>query len=491
VNRQIRRVAATVGVLLLALLINLNYVQVVKSNAYRNDPDNRRVLLNEYSNPRGQIVVDGAPIAESVPTKDELKYQRKYPQGPVYAPLTGYYSFIYGADALEQTENEWLSGTDDRLLTNRFTDLLTGRNPTGGSVTLTINDAAQQAAYQALAGRRGAVVAIDPSTGAILAAATSPSYDPNTLSGHNADSAGTAWAKLTKDDNAPMLNRAFQASYPPGSIFKVVVAAAALKAGIKPTDQVPAPTVLDLPDGGTMTNFNGEKCGNGKTDSMDSALTTSCNTAFANIGIQLGEQALTEEAAAFGIDNQPWHVPLAVGRSTVGDIPDDSALGQASIGQRSVQLTPLQAAMIAAAVENNGVLMRPYLVAQLQAPNLSVLSRAQPQELSTVLTRGQDEQLKAMMEHVVTSGTGTKAAIAGYTVGGKTGTADNGPVDAQGNFELAPHAWFIGFATDTAHPIAVAVVLENAGVTGSESAGGEAAAPVAATVMQAYLNDTK
>lgn len=486
-NRQIRRVAIAVGVLMAALLLNLNYVQVVKSDSYRNNKSNRRVILNEYANPRGRIIVQGTPIAESVATKDELKYLREYPNGPVYADLTGWYSLIYDKNGLEDAEDGLLSGSDSRLLGTRITDLLTGRTPKGGDAVLTINKAAQTAAFKGLGGRRGAVVALDPRTGAILAAASSPSYDPSVLSSHNLDSIQAAYKNLNSDKNQPLLPRAFQATYPPGSVMKLIVAAAALRAGRKPSDVIPGPTVLQLPDGGTMHNFNGEQCSNnGKTTTLIAALTISCNTAFAQLGIDVGQPALQDEANLFGMGGQNFNVPLNVSGSSLGQISNRSELGQSSIGQFNVQMTPLQAAMIAAAVENNGTLMKPYLVQQELAPNLSVLKTAEPQQLNQVLPADLDGELQQMMQSVVTSGTGTKAQISGETVGGKTGTADNS--DAQGN-PLAPHAWFTGYAADPLHPIAVAVVLENAGVSGNESAGGEAAAPLARDVMKAYLDD--
>ena len=487
-NSPIRRVAVAVGVLLLAVLVNLNYVQVVKADDYRNNQANRRTVLDEYANPRGQIVVGGNPIAESVATNDELKYLRKYPGGGLYAPLTGYYSLVYGKDGLESTEDSVLSGNDSRLFASRLADILTGRNPKGGSVTLTVNAAAQTAAFKGLGNRRGAVVALDPSTGAILAAASSPSYDPNALSSHNVNDVQSSWGDFTSDKAQPMLNRAFLQSYPPGSIFKVVAAAAALKSGRKPSDQIAAPDLLKLPDGGTMQNFNGERCGNGKTTSLLDALTISCNTAFAQLCIDMGQGTVEDEATLFGMDNLPRRVPLGVARSTIGDIPDRSALGQACIGQRNVQMTPLQAAMLSAAVANGGQLMKPYLVAQERAPNLSVLSNTTPTKLDTVLDEDQDKLLQQMMINVVAKGTGTAAQIAGVQVGGKTGTADN--ADANGK-PLAPHAWFTSFALDPTHPIAVAVVLENVGVTGSESAGGTAAAPLARDVMKAYLDSVR
>jgi len=488
-NRPIRRVAIAVGVLMCALLINLNFVQVVKSDSYRNNKNNRRVILNEYANPRGSIIVQGTPIAESVPTKDELKYLRKYPDGPTYADLTGWYSLIYDKNGLEDAEDGLLSGNDSRLLGSRITDLLTGRTPEGGSIELTVNKAAQRAAVKGLGGRRGAVVALDPRTGAILAAASSPSYDPSALSSHNLDAIQASYKKLNDDKEQPLLPRAFQASYPPGSVMKVIVAAAALRDGKKPTDVIPAPNVLPLPNGGTMRNFNGESCGNGKTTTLIQALTISCNTAFGQLGVTVGQQKLQDEANLFGMDGQDFSMPLTVSGSSMGEIKDGSQLAQSSIGQFNVQMTPMQAAMIAAAVENNGTLMKPYLVQQELAPNLSVLNKTDPQVQSQVLPADLNLELQSMMESVVSSssGTGTKAQIPGERVGGKTGTADNS--DATGK-PLAPHAWFTGYAADDAHPIAIAVVLENAGVSGNESAGGEAAAPLARDVMKAYLDDT-
>jgi penicillin-binding protein A len=486
VNRQIRRVAIAVAVLIVALLVNLNYVQVVKSDAYRNNKNNKRVILNEYANPRGQIIVQGAPIAESVPTDDELKFLRKYPNGPAYADLTGWYSLVYDKNGLEDAEDGLLSGNDSRLLGTRITDLLTGRTPKGGNVSLTVNKAAQQAAFKGLAGRRGAVVALDPRTGAILAAASSPSYDPGVLSSHNIDSIQASYKELSGDENQPLLPRAFQAAYPPGSIMKVIVAAAALKAGKKTSSVIPAPNVLQLPNGGTMRNFNGETCGNGKTTTLIDALTVSCNTAFGQLGVDVGQQELEDEANLFGMDGQDFNMPLTVTGSTMGQIDNGSQLAQSSIGQFNVQMTPLQAAMIAAAVENDGTLMKPYVVQQELAPNLSVLKTTEPQTLNQVLPSDLNKQLQQMMESVVTKGTGTKAQIAGERVGGKTGTADNS--DANGK-PLAPHAWFTGYAADPVHPVAIAVILENAGVHGNESAGGEAAAPLARDVMKAYLDD--
>jgi penicillin-binding protein A len=491
-NRPIRRVGVVIGILMIALVVNLNWIQVAKSHAYRSDPANRRVLLNEFSRQRGTIIVGGRPVALSVKSGDRLKFQRTYPGGATYAPLTGYYSLLYGQSQLEATEDSVLSGSDDRLLGNRITDLLTGRDPRGGNVELTINAAAQEAAYKSMAKQKGAVVAIDPRTGAILAAVSTPSYNPALLASHNPDEVEKAWHRLTRDPDQPMLNRALNQLYPPGSTFKVVVSAAALKAGVKPTTQIPAPDVYHLPGTATarITNFDNERCGNGKTDSLIHALTISCNTAFAELGVKLDDTAIRDQAAAFGIDGQTRSCPLTVGPSGLGPMIDDAALAQSSIGQRDVRITPLQGAMISAAVANNGVLMTPYLVKQEFAPNLSTLSTTDAKQLNTVLSPELDDQLKLMMQNVVANGTGTAAQIQGVTVAGKTGTADTGRTGPDGKPE-PPDAWFTGFAPVVNSKIAVAVLIENGGVAGNETTGGKAAAPIAAAVMKAYLDDTK
>jgi penicillin-binding protein A len=497
-NRPIRRVAMVVGVLMALLLLNLNYVQVVKGDSYRSNPANRRVLLDEYSRQRGSIIVQGESVADSVKTNDRLKYLRKYPDGPIYAPLTGYYSLFYGQSGLEASESKLLSGSDNRLFGTRFADILTGRDPSGGSIVLTINAKAQAAAFKALGNRRGSVVAIDPGTGAILAAVSTPSYDPSVLSSHDPDAIEAAYLKLSKDPRGPLLNRAFDEIYPPGSVFKVVIAAAALQQGRTPSTVLKAPTKLILPGTTTaLTNFDGESCGSDGKSTLDHALTISCNTAFAQLGIDLGADSVRAQAALFGIDDQTQSVPLDVAASTIGPVVDAAALGQSSIGQRDVRLTPLQAAQISAAVANNGTLMKPYLVAQELAPNLSVLKNTEPAQQDVAVDPLNDVLLKQMMENVVNHGTGTAAQIAGVEVGGKTGTADTGvacptdkaaPTYAADLVACAPDAWFSGYARVGATPkIAVAVLIENGGVNGNETTGGEAAAPVARDVMNAYL----
>jgi penicillin-binding protein A len=482
VNRPIRRVALAMLVLFGLLIANANYVQVFEGDKLRTDPGNTRVLLDEYERQRGTIVVGGRAVAESVPTDDKLKYLRRYPGRSTYAPVTGFYSLIYGATGMEQAENDFLSGSDNRLFTRRLSALLTGRDPRGGNVVLTLNRAAQEAAVRGLGNRAGAVVALDPSTGKILAMASSPSYDPNPISSHDPSAIRAAYNKLANDERDPLLNRAINARYPPGSTFKVIVAAAALENGRAPDTQIDCPNSYTPP--GTRTplfNFGHESCGAAKV-SMETALTNSYNTAFAKLGVDLGQSAIRTAAAGFGIGTgDPLQTPLRVSPSTLGDIPDTPALAQSSIGQRDVALTPLQAAMIASAVSNSGVLMTPYLVDRVEAPDLTVLDTTQPEQLSTAVSPEVAGQLSQMMRSVVQKGTGRKAQIPNVDVAGKTGTAENAP-------DQQPHAWFIGFAHSGGRQVAVSVIIEHGGDSGSETTGGEAAAPIARDVMKAVLD---
>lgn len=511
-NSPIRKVAVALGILLAAVFINLNIVQVVKGNQYRNHAGNQRVILTEYTNQRGEIVVQGTSIALSKKTGDEVKYLRTYPYGPVYAPVTGYFSLVYGTSALEYAENSILSGDDPDLFASNLSDLLTGRSQRGGSVTLTLNKAAQEAGYAAMKNpngsfKRGAVVALDPTTGAILAAVSTPSYDPNALSSHDTAAISANYRKLLDDPNQPLINRAFNGLYPAGSVFKVIVSAAALaNEKIKPDTVVPAPNYYWPLTGATspacpandsgpcVHNFDRETCDNGKTAELIYAFAKSCNTAFSYLAVQkIGGQALKAQGQKFGLDGTDLSVPLGVSNSTIGsdaDLADKASLAQTAFGQRDVRITPLQAAMLSAAVANDGTLMTPYLVSQERGPSLSLISATKQKKLSQVLPADLDAELQQMMVGVVTrpEGTGSAARITdipGVTVGGKTGTADT--TDSNGK-PAPPDAWFTGYAEQGGSPkIAVAVIIENGGVNGDETTGGLAAAPVAKAVMEAYL----
>jgi penicillin-binding protein A len=476
VNAPLRRVAISVLVLFTLLIVNVNVIQVVRSDELRSDGRNTRVLVEEYDSERGSIVAGGTEIANSVPTDDQLTYLRQYANGPVYAPVTGYYSLVYGNSQMERAADDVLSGDDARLFTRRLADLFTGRDPSGGDVVLTLDPAVQETAMDGLKGVTGAVVALDPSTGAVLGMASTPTYDPNQLSSHEPAAIREYSDQLDSLKIDPRLNRAIDARYSPGSIFKVVVSAAALSSGeYTPDTVIPAPQELVLPGTSTaLENFGGSACDPSGQQSLLEALTISCNTAFAQLGIDLGEDRVREMAEAFGIDGEGFDIPLTVEGSTLGEIQNDAELGVSSIGQQDVQLTPLQAAMIASAVANDGTLMSPYLVDQVRAPDLSVIDQTDPEELSEPFSADVADQLTKMMTSVVENGSGRRARIPGVTVAGKTGTAENAGPD---------HNWFIGFAPADDPQIAVAVFVANGGGTG-----GDVSAPIARDVMQAYLD---
>ena len=484
-NRPLRRVALACMVLFALLLGQANWVQVVKAKQYRNDPRNQRVLLRSYDRERGAIVVgtgsSRTTVARSVETKDALKYLRTYPGGAPYAPVTGFASLVYGYTGVERLEDEVLSGEDERLLVRRLSDYVTGRKVAGGSVVLTLNPQAQRAAYEGLAGKVGAVVALDPRTGAVLAMATSPSYDPTVLSSHDPTAIRRAYERLIDDPKGPLANRAVERTYPPGSTFKLITTAAALGAGYTPERRIPSPRVLDLP--GTtadLGNFGGETCGDGRTTTLADALRISCNTAYGGLGMALGADRLRAQAEAFGFGPTGLRLPQRVASSVFPDALTKAQVAQSAIGQYDVRVTPLQMALVAAAIANGGEMMRPYLVQQVLAPDLSPLALAAPEMLRRAVSSRIAQQLTAMMERVVTKGTGTRARIRGVRVAGKTGTA-------QHQVGEPPHAWFVGFAPANDPQVAVAVLIEDGGNLGSDATGGRLAAPIARAVMQAVL----
>ncbi|HEX5426852.1 MAG TPA: penicillin-binding transpeptidase domain-containing protein [Pedococcus sp.] len=482
-NAPIRRLSGVVALLFCALLVSSTAIQFFQSKSLQERPGNRRTLLADYARERGQILVGGTPVAKSVPTKDELKWLRTYPQGELYSHVTGYYSFTYGAGGgLEGADNDLLSGSSDTLFYRRVTDILTGKEQTGASLELTINPAAQKAAEQALGDQRGAVVALDPSNGEILALVSHPAYDPSVLSSHDTKKVQAAWERLNADKGRPMVDRAIGGDlYPPGSTFKVVTAAAALESGkFTEESQIPGPATLDLPQTSVnLPNDDHRPCGPGNKTSLKHALVVSCNTAFGWLGMELGADALRSQAAKFGFGDK-LEIPMSVTPSRVPDELNEPQTAQSAIGQYDVRVTPLQMAMVSAAVANNGVVMQPHLVRRVLSSDLEVIDQPDPVQLSQAVSPDSAAALTRMMEGVVTSGTGTAAQIPGVDVAGKTGTAQHGK-------GLAPHAWFISFAPAQGAKVAVAVVVEDGGKLGNEAFGGKVAAPIAKSVMQAVL----
>ncbi len=481
-NAPIRRISTIVAALFVSLLVSTTFIQFVEAKSLNARSDNRRTLLSTYGRERGQILVGDTPVAKSVPTEDEFKWLRTYPQGKEYAHITGYYSFFGAAGGLEDAEQSLLSGSSDKLFYRRVSDLFTGRKPQGASLELTVDPKVQAAAEKGLGSQRGAAVALDPKTGAVLAMVSHPSYDPNDLAGHDLNKVIANSKKLSEAKNQPLVNRSINGDlYPPGSTFKVVVAAAALSSGkYTPDSVIPGPATLDLPQ--TSVNLPNDfpgACGpNGKT-TLDHALTISCNTAFGWLGMDLGADALKAQTAKFGFGDE-IDVPMRVTPSQFPADPNPPQLAQSAIGQYDVRVTPLQMAMVAAGIANNGTVMKPYLVQSVLGSDLKVIDSPPPEQLSDAVTPEVAGQLTEMMTHVVESGTGTRAQIPGVSVAGKTGTAQHG-------VGQAPHAWFISFAPANDPKIAVAVVVEDGGKLGQEGFGGSVAAPIAKAMMEARL----
>ena len=487
-NRPLRRVALACLALFGLLLVNVNWVQVVKADAYRNDPSNSRVLLRTYERERGPIAVVAAdgrrqPIAESVKTDGPLTWLRTYPGGPAYAHVTGYFSLVYGLTGIERARNDVLSGEADELFVRRLSDYVTGREPQGGPVVLTLDPQAQQAAVDGLGRQRGAVVALDPKTGRVLAMHSNPSFDPAKLSSFDPAQIRAYYKELTEREDDPLLNRAISKTYPPGSTFKVITAAAALESGeITPETQIPSPRVLDLPQTtADLRNFGGGDCDR-DTSTLAQSLEISCNTSFGQLGLDLGGEALREQAQKFGFGENDLRVPTSVADSVFPEELNPPQSAQAAIGQFDVRVTPLQMAMVAAAIANDGELMEPQLVKEVQAPDQSVLEAPRPRSIGRAVSGEVAAELTRMMELVVQgpNGTGKNAQIEGVRVAGKTGTAQHAP-------GRAPHAWFISFAPADDPQVAVAVVVEEGGDFGNEITGGRASAPIARAVMEAVL----
>ena len=487
-NRALLRLSIACLAMFVLLLININYVQAFEGNSLAGKPSNIRVFNQQFQYQRGSILATGdngdTKIAESRLTKGHTGiYQRFYPDGPVYAPVTGYDS-IYGATGIEAAENNDLSGTAPSLEVHNLVSLITGKPKLGATVALTISPQAQTAAYQALAqsGHSGAVVAINPQTGAILAMASFPTYDPNGYATLDGTKLNQVDASNRANPNEPLLNRAIEQSYPPGSTFKIITSAAALSTGKVASQNatVPAPNSLPLGNGNTLINDGGETCGDGNPQ-MIQAFWLSCNTAFGKLGQQLGGATLARYANLFGANSSTLKVPLPVAASVIPAETDPAFEAFAAIGQHNDQVTPLQEAMIAATIANHGTLMTPYLVKQVIAPDGSTVQNANPTQLSQAVTPSVASEIQAMMEQVTQNPAGTAYATAnpsvvGVPIAGKTGTAQNGV-----NNSGLDDAVFTCFAPASNPQIAVGVIVKGGGF------GADAAAPIAVKVIRAYL----
>ncbi|MFI5658162.1 peptidoglycan D,D-transpeptidase FtsI family protein [Streptomyces sp. NPDC051684] len=485
-NKPLRRIAIFCGLLVLGLLIRDNWLQYVKADSLASDKENRRVAIERYSTPRGDIIVDGKSITGSkATTGTDLKYKRTWKDGPMWSPVTGYASQVVGASQIENLEDGILSGNDDRLFFRNTLDMITGKQKEGGNVVTTLNADAQKAAYDGLKNRgKGAVAAIEPSTGKILALASTPSYDPSSFAGNSIDD-GKTFQRLDKDKDKPLVNRALRETYPPGSTFKLVTAAAALESGKYDPDQktdTPLPWIMP----GTTTPLKNEGNIPCENATLRNALRVSCNTVFGKIGSDLGVDAMREEADKFGFNKEQF-IPVRSNASNFDDDMNKSETALSSIGQFNTATTPLQMAMVASAIANDGKLMEPYMVDELKAPNLDTIEKTDPKEMSRPLSEPNAQKLQSMMETVINEGTGTNAKIPGVTVGGKTGTAQHGVDNSE-----KPYAWFVSYAkTSSGSPVAVAVVVEDGSANRDDISGGGLAAPIARDVMKAVVDSKK
>ncbi|AAT88127.1 penicillin binding protein, transpeptidase domain [Leifsonia xyli subsp. xyli str. CTCB07] len=467
----------------LALLVSTSIIQVFQTDALAADARNTRARNDSYAAQRGAILVAGQPVAQSVPSTDMYKWQRVYSNGPLYSAVTGFYPINGEATGLEGALDDKLSGTSNSQFFDRINAILTGKNPQGASVETTIDPVAQQAAWNALGDQRGAVVLLDPKTGRILAMVSKPNYDPNTLAGHDTEAVNATYQHLLEASGDPLINRTIGGNLnPPGSTFKPVMSAAAFGTGdYTENSQLPNLASLQLPGSATIVkNDSLSTCGPGETVSIATAQILSCNIPFAELGMQLKPEVIKDQADKFGF-NQPLSIPIPVAKSTYPLYADPAQRALGSFGQMNDQATPLQMAMVSAAVANGGKLMTPNLVDSIRSADLQTIESFQAREFSEPMSQPTADTIKQMMVDGVDRGVASNARIDGVQVGGKTGTAQNGASD--------PYTlWFTGFAPVDNPRFAVAVVVENGGGRGQSGTGNQIAAPIAKKVLEAVLN---
>ncbi|MEU7101653.1 penicillin-binding transpeptidase domain-containing protein [Streptomyces longwoodensis] len=480
-NKTIRRASVFALLLVFALLVRATWVQFYEGRALADDQHNRRNAIQTYAEPLGNIVVAGRAVTGSAVTEDsDLEYRRTYTNGPLYAAVTGYASQAYAPTQLEGIYADLLNGTDTRLKT--VLDTLTNKRADPGTVVTTIDPDVQKAAYDALGDTKGGAVAIDPRTGRILAAVSTPSYDPSALT--DANTAGSAWKRLNADPDKPLTNRALRQPLPPGSTFKLVVAAAALEDGLYSSVDEPtvSPSPYTLP--GTVTPLRNESASAPCTNaSIRVALQYSCNTVFAKMAVDLGQDKVRATAEKFGFNDRALDVPVRAYTSVYPTGMDRAQTALSGIGQFDVTATPLQMAMVSAALADGGELVTPHLVDRITDGGGDTLEDYDDGARTTrIVSSRTAAQLRSAMQTVVEEGTGTNARIAGVTVGGKTGTAQHGE-----NNSKTPYAWFTSYATSGDKQVAVAVMVEQSDAARSEVSGNGLAAPVARAMMKAAL----
>ncbi|PJJ65277.1 peptidoglycan D,D-transpeptidase FtsI family protein [Compostimonas suwonensis] len=482
-NRELKRVSVVVLVMFLALLGSSTVIQVLQADNLNADSRNTRTLYASYSTERGPILVGGQPIAQSVPTDDNYKFQREYPQGVLYAQVTGYIPVNGEATGIEASLNDYLSGTSNQQFFNKINSILTGKKPQGASVEVTIDATAQQAAYDALGDYQGSVVVTEPKTGRILAMVSKPGFDPNVLAVHDGEQVISAYDELLNAPGDPLINRAIGGDLnPPGSIFKLVVASAALESGkYTPDSSFPNLGEFQLPGSSSVViNSGGGTCGGGSTVTIATAIALSCNIPMAELGIELGSGPIREMAEKYGF-NVEHEIPMTVEASTYPVITDDAYTALSAFGQYEVRATPMQMAMVVDGIANGGVVMAPNLVQSITEPNLTPIETFEPKEYSRPISEKTAQEITQMMVRSVQSGAATNATIDGVSVAGKTGTAENGADD--------PYTlWFTGFAPAEDPQYAVTVLVEDGGGLGQTGYGNGITAPIAKQVLEAVLN---
>jgi penicillin-binding protein A len=479
-RRELKRVSLVIFVMFLSLFISSTGIQVISADDLATDQRNVRSIYDSYKTQRGSILVDGKPIAESIPVDDVYRYNRVY-SDEMYSSVTGFFSLYQGATGLESATNSYLTGQNSSQFFEQINALLSGNPVAGASVELTIDPDVQKAAWDALGDKKGAVVAINPTTGNILAMVSKPAFDANELAVHEGATSNANYKALIEDEDGPLLNRAYSELYAPGSVFKLVVAAAALESGEYTADSTfPNPSKYTLPGTSTVVMNSGEgKCGGAATVSIADALRLSCNVPFAQLGIALKQNRISSQAGLFGFSKN-IEFPMTSVASVYPSGMDDAQTGLSAFGQFDVRVTPLQMAMVSAAIANKGVLMQPNLIENVLTANLSVLHQPSPSVFSQPMSATTAKSMTEMMVGAVSNGVSGNARINGVEVAGKTGTAQNGT-------DQPYTLWFTGFAPANNPQVAVAVVIADGGGLGQSGRGNSLAAPVAKKVMQAVL----
>lgn len=479
-NRELKRVSLVIFVMFLSLFISSTGIQVISADDLATDQRNVRSIYDSYKTQRGSILVDGKPIAESIPVDDVYRYNRVY-SDEMYSSVTGFFSLYQGATGLESATNSYLTGKNSSQFFEQINALLSGTPVAGASVELTIDPDVQKAAWDALGDKKGAVVAINPTTGNILAMVSKPGFDANELAVHDGATSNANYKALIEDEDGPLLNRAYSELYAPGSVFKLVVASAALESGEYTADSTfPNPSKYTLPGTSTVVMNSGEgKCGGAATVSIADALRLSCNVPFAQLGIALKQNRISSQAGLFGFSKN-IEFPMTSVASVYPSGMDDAQTGLSAFGQFDVRVTPLQMAMVSAAIANKGVLMQPNLIENVLTANLSVLHQPSPSIFSQPMSATTAKSMTEMMVGAVSNGVSGNARISGVEVAGKTGTAQNGT-------DQPYTLWFTGFAPANNPQVAVAVVIADGGGLGQSGRGNSLAAPVAKKVMQAVL----